>query len=144
MLSSTSFETLNGLVTVFFSVIDSGALVSGLTEPDFTIRLWDPSDNDVAGTGAGQIPVTITELGTSGRYYASYTNDSGEDWRLELQHVTYLPNGIGASALVYESQYGDSNDSSATVDFDVRVGNTPITGLVTGHFTFEQIGRAHV
>jgi len=137
VLSSTSFETLNSLVAVFFSVINNGALVSGLDESDFTIRLWNPSDSDVAGTGVGEIPVTVTEFGSSGRYYATYTNDSGEDWRLEIQHTTYLPNGIGANALVYESQYGDSNDSSATIDFDVRVGNTPITGLVTGDFTFE-------
>lgn len=140
MLNSTAFEKLGNVVRVYFSVPFQGALIKGLTASSFTIKLWDPNDVDVAGTGPGLIPVTVTELGgsgVSGRYYAEYTNDEEEEWKLELFHPIYAPTGASATAMVYEAEHGDSNDDSAVLDFKVWVGQTPITGLVTGSFTYE-------
>jgi len=140
MLSSTSFEKLNNQAEVFFSVINAGATVPSLPDGAFTKRLWDPNDVNRALAGPSQIPVTIAELGgagASGRYYAVYTNDTKEEWRLEIVHPTYFPNGLEANALVYATQEGDTNDSSMVFEFTVLNGSTPVTGLVTGSFTFE-------
>jgi len=133
MLNSSSFEKLNSPVRAYFSVPYQGALISGLVTSDFTRRLYDPTDTDVEAT----VPVTVAELGTSGHYHADYTNNAGEEWLLSISHPTYFPSGLDATALVYAAEHSDSNDPSAVLEFSVFVGSTPVTGLVTGDFTFQ-------
>lgn len=136
MQNASSFERVNSVVRVYFSLPFQGALQKGLVAGDFTIELWDPTDTDVSGS----IAVSITELGgagISGRYYAEYTNDAEEEWTLVIKHATYAPLGISSDALVYSVQHGASNDPSAVLDFQVELGGAGVTGLVTGDFTFE-------
>lgn len=136
MVNSTSFEKVNKPTKVFFSLPYQGQLKKGLTAGDLTIKLWDPTDTDVSGA----IAITITELGgsgVSGRYKAEYTNNTEEEWKLEIFHTTYAPTGISAIAKVHQVYHGDSDDDSAVLDFKVWQGQTPIIGLVTGDFTYE-------
>jgi hypothetical protein len=124
-------------VTVFFSVVFEGQLVPGIGVASFGKKLFDPNDVDVEGTGAGQIPVTIDNLGSSGHYYAEYTPDDVVKYLLLLSHPTYFPEGLDASHLVYATDFSVKNDPNAVFEFSLWVGNQPVTGQVTGNFTFE-------
>ncbi len=73
---------VNQEVKVPFTVVDQvdGSPSSGLTDTDFTkIVVQDDTDRTSA------ITLTITEIGTTGRYYASFTPDARGLWLLSAQ-----------------------------------------------------------
>lgn len=79
-----------------FMVLDeSDNPVTGLVDGNFTRKLVDPDDADVANISAG-IPVTITEI-EDGLYRVSFTPNKLGNWTLIVYNATYFPFGKGAS-----------------------------------------------
>jgi hypothetical protein len=83
-----------------FDVHDgAGDLVSGLVQGNFTVALYNPSGAEVSGS----VSVTITELGSSGRYSVSFTANAAGKWLLIVTHATYFPTGKRIVCRYYEA-----------------------------------------
>jgi hypothetical protein len=122
------------MIVVDTSVVPA-VRVSGLDETDFTFQLSDPSNADISGTTS----ISINELGSSGAYEGSFTLPLPQgEYTLTLSHPTYFPaTGKTVTFLAYVTQFGDSGDASAKIDFKVSDGfGQPVTGLTTTDFTW--------
>ena len=72
-----------------FTVVDENyALVTGLSDANFTADLFDPNDDEVSTT----VPVTINELG-SGHYRAIFTPNTVGTWYLVVYNLIHFPWG---------------------------------------------------
>jgi len=92
-----------------FQVLDKhGDIVTGLVQGDFTIKLYNPSKDDVANVSAGVV-VAIEELG-DGFYRTSFTPDTLGAWNLIISHATYIEDGVGEDYFCLESLGGVSQE----------------------------------
>lgn len=68
------------LLRIHFPVFEEDGLTpsSGLVDGDFTKQL-------VRDTVASALPVTITEVGATGRYFAAFTPDQAGRWYLDVE-----------------------------------------------------------
>jgi len=79
-----------------FIVLDSSDNpVTGLVDGDFTRKLFDPDDDEVANISAG-VPVSIEEVG-SGVYRVSFVPNKIGNWVLIVYNLTHFPWGKGNS-----------------------------------------------
>lgn len=92
-----------------FVVLDDDNIpVTGLIQSNFTEKLFDPSDTEVANISGG-VPVTIVEVG-NGVYRASFTPTEFGNWFLVVYNSTYFPFGKGGSFIAVESLGGVSTE----------------------------------
>ena len=85
-----------------FVVLDStDNPVTGLTDGNFSKKLYNPDKDEVANISAG-IPVTIEELG-DGLYRVNFTPDQLGNWALMVYHTTYFPWGKGDNYVCVEA-----------------------------------------
>jgi len=111
---------VNTVVKEDFTVTDSeGNAVTGLTDSDFTKKLYDPTGNEVSSS----ILVTVTELG-SGNYRASFTPDKAGDWYLVVYNSTYFPWGKANTIVVEEADFGTILMYHANKKALYRAGNS--------------------
>lgn len=88
-----------------FQVLDKHDVpVTGLTQGNFTIKLYNPSKNDVANISGG-VEVDIEEVG-DGFYRTSFTPDTLGAWNLIIIHSTHFPEGMGEDYYCVESLGG--------------------------------------
>ena len=84
-----------------FTVLDmTNNLVSGITLSEFSIHLYDPTDNEIYN-GSN---VTISELG-DGHYYAEFTPTMIGDYMLVVYHTTYFPWGKSNNIKVFNNDF---------------------------------------
>jgi len=104
-----------------FSVIDqdTGLLVGGLTQGDFTVAIYDPNGSD-RSDGTNAVTWEISEkVADSGYYLLDFTPDLQGDWLLSVIHSDYFPWGKSANyRVVATTYYGTSGGSSGTVTTD--------------------------
>jgi hypothetical protein len=79
--------------------------ITGLIDGDFTRKLFDPDDLEVANISAG-ISVSITEIG-NGFYRVSFIPNKLGNWILVVYNSTYFPFGKGASYSCIEYSNAD-------------------------------------
>ena len=92
-------------ITDSFQVLDKhDNPVTGLLQSDFTIKLYNPSKNNVANISAG-VTVTIEEVG-DGFYRTSFTPDTLGAWNLIIINEDYIEAGIGEDYYCVESLGG--------------------------------------
>lgn len=84
-----------------FTVTDeTDALVTGLTDGDFTRHLYDPDRNEVSST----ISLTVSAMG-NGHYRAQYTPDKKGMWYMALYHSVHFPWGKTGETQVYDNDF---------------------------------------
>jgi hypothetical protein len=82
-------------------------LVSGLTQNDFTVAIYDPnSSNRVDGTNAVTWAIAERQVG-SGYYVLTFTPDIEGNWVASVIHPTYFPWGKSAGYKVISSVSND-------------------------------------
>lgn len=95
------FGIVNEIVYKSFTVVDSEKnLITGLTQSDFTVDLFDPNGNDISGS----VTVSITEL-DNGHYRASFTPTIAGEYFLAVYNATYFPYGKTGTIRVYSDNF---------------------------------------
>lgn len=82
-----------------FTVTDENyALISGLTESDFTWDIFDPDGNEVSGS----ITIVVSELG-NGSYRSTFTIDDAGVYYFIIYNADYFPWGKAGSIRITTS-----------------------------------------
>jgi hypothetical protein len=118
---STSTTTGVELVDHFVVLDSSLAPVTGLSQGNFTVKLWDPTRAEVSGT----VSVTITEVGGGG-YKAAFTPNSLGTWMLKVSHATYFSFGV------WENYVTLATVGDAPVIASVVATPTTVTATLSG------------
>lgn len=91
--------TLNEVVTEHFTVADSnGNLVPGINPATMTIRVYNPSGNEVSGAVGG----AVTDLG-NGDYKYTFTPNVVGTWYVVVTHPDYFPWGKTDDVQVFDT-----------------------------------------
>ena len=78
--------------------------VIGLSQSNFTIKLYNPNDDEVANVSGGNV-VTINEVG-NGLYEISFIPELLGSWEVLVYHTTYFPWGKAQNYKCVESLGG--------------------------------------
>ncbi len=98
------------LITDDFIVLDSGNnRITGIAPEAFTVKLYDPTGSEVSGT----VTVTIVEL-AQGNYRLSFTPTSTGDWKIDIAHATYFPEGQHQNYPVFNENIDTLTDVKGT------------------------------
>lgn len=79
--------------------------VTGLTQSNFTVKLFNPSKQQVANISTG-VSVDIEEVG-NGLYRVSFIPETLGNWDLIIYNATYFPYGKGENYICVNSLAGD-------------------------------------
>ena len=143
MRKNTSFEKVGEPARNFVVVVSSTTErpVTGLELKHFTVYLRDPDGvaayqrTPSGGVVRDTVPVTMTELGSTGVYRVSFVPTSRGTWKLTLIHGTHFTYGKRATYRVFDALYYVANESPLVEPFVVTdaAGNLQ-TGVPVSEF----------
>jgi len=100
---------------------DTGALVGGLVQANFTVAIYDPDGlNRADSTGGDLIDWDLVEkYAGSGYYELTFTPDKLGTWLVSIIHATYFPWGKSETYVVVASSFytgGGSTDVLSAIE----------------------------